>query len=79
VVDLVLVVRNDLMQTFHEQMPVLPVHYVDFVGRTYSSGVLEIVVDELSHMMFAGQSPEETAEVIASRGNEHIENNPDLE
>lgn len=77
--DLEFEVRSDLMQVFHEQMPTLPQHFVEFVARSYSSGVSAIIDEEMSQMIFAGTSPEETAANMERRGNEYIQANPDVE
>lgn len=72
-------VRNDLMQTFKNQMPTLPEQFVAFVARSYSSGVNTIITEESSKLILSGQSPEDTAKNIESRGNQYISENPDVE
>jgi multiple sugar transport system substrate-binding protein len=72
-------VRNDLMQTFKNQMPTLPEQFVAFVARSYSSGVSTIITEESSKLMLSGQSPEQTAKNIEERGNKYIAENPDVE
>jgi multiple sugar transport system substrate-binding protein len=72
-------VRDDLMQVFHQQIKALPAHYVAFVARSYSSGLLNILGDEMGKMMREGQSPEETARNVEARGNTFIQQNPDVE
>ena len=72
-------VRNDLMQVFHQQIKTLPLQYVAYVARSYSSGVGTIITEETSKMMLSGQSPEQTAKNIEERGNKFIQENPDVE
>ena len=72
-------VRNDLMQTFKNQMPTLPEDFVAFVARSYSSGVNTIITEESSKLILSGQSPEDTAKNIETRGNQYISENPDVE
>jgi multiple sugar transport system substrate-binding protein len=72
-------VRNDLMQTFKNQMPTLPEQFVAFVARSYSSGVNTIITEESSKLILSGQSPEDTAKNIETRGNQYISENPDVE
>ena len=72
-------VRNDLMQVFKQQMPTLPEQYVAFVARSYSSGVSTIITEESSKLMLSGQSPQDTAKNIETRGNQYISENPDVE
>lgn len=72
-------VRNDLMQTFHQQIKTLPQHYVAYVARSYSAGIGPIVLEETSKMMLQGQSPQDTAKNIDDRGNKFIQENPDVE
>lgn len=72
-------VRNDLMQVFKQQMPSLPEQYVAFVARSYSSGVSTIITEESSKLMLSGQSPQDTAKNIETRGNQYITENPDVE
>jgi len=72
-------VRNDLMQTFKQQITTLPQHFVAYVARSYSPGITPIVTEETSKMMLEGQSPEDTARRIEERGNQFIQENPDVE
>jgi multiple sugar transport system substrate-binding protein len=72
-------VRNDLMQTFKQQITTLPEQFTAFVARSYSSGVSTIITEESSKMMLSGQSPEQTAANIETRGNQYIAENPDVE
>jgi multiple sugar transport system substrate-binding protein len=72
-------VRNDLMQTFKQQMPTLPEQFVAFVARSYSSGVNTIITEESSKLILSSQSPEDTAKNIETRGNQYISENPDVE
>jgi multiple sugar transport system substrate-binding protein len=72
-------VRNDLMQTFKNQMPTLPEQFVAFVARSYSNGVSTIITEESSKLILSGQSPEDTAKNIETRGNQYIQDNPDVE
>jgi multiple sugar transport system substrate-binding protein len=72
-------VRNDLMQVFKQQITTLPEQFTAFVARTYSNGVSTIITEESSKMMLSGQSPEQTAANMESRGNDYITQNPDIE
>jgi multiple sugar transport system substrate-binding protein len=72
-------VRNDLMQVFHQQIKTLPPQFVAYVARSYSSGIGTIISEETSKLMLEGQTPEQTAKNIEERGNQYIEENPDVE
>jgi len=71
--------RPDLMAVFQEQVKTLPMDYVAYVGRSYSGGISTIVLEETTKMMTAGQSPEDTAKNIDTRGDKFIQDNPDVE
>ncbi|MGH7863222.1 MAG: ABC transporter substrate-binding protein, partial [Candidatus Dormibacteraceae bacterium] len=71
--------RPDLVPTFQEQDQYLPVDYVSYVARSYSSGIGTIVNEETTKMTTQGQSPEVTAKNIETRGNKYIVENPDPE
>jgi ABC-type glycerol-3-phosphate transport system substrate-binding protein len=72
-------VRDDLMQTFKQQITTLPPAYPAFVARTFSPGISPIITEESTKMMLENQSPENTAKNIDDRGNEFIKENPDIE
>jgi len=72
-------VRSDLMQTFKQQITTMPEQYAADVARSYSSGVGTIITEETSKLMLSGQSPEDTAKNIEDRGNQFIQENPDVE
>jgi multiple sugar transport system substrate-binding protein len=71
--------RPDLMAVFQEQVKSLPLDFVRFTGRSYSSGISTIMLEETTKMMSAGQSAEDTAKNIETRGNKYITDNPDVE
>jgi multiple sugar transport system substrate-binding protein len=71
--------RPDLMRVFQEQVKSLPADFVAYVGRSYSSGLGTIVTEEMTKLVTAGQSPEDTAKNIEARGNKYIQENPDVE
>jgi multiple sugar transport system substrate-binding protein len=71
--------RSDLMQVFHQQIRTLPMHYVQFIGRSYSAGIGPIIREETTKMNLEGQSPEQTAKNVDERGNKFIQDNPDVE
>jgi hypothetical protein len=72
-------VRSDLMQTFKQQITTMPEHYAAYTARSYSSGVGAIITEESSKLMLSGQSAEDTAKNIETRGNQFIQENPDVE
>lgn len=72
-------VRDDLMQTFKQQITTLPAAFTAYVARSYSPGITPIITEETSKMMLEGQSPEQTAKNIDDRGNKFIQENPDVE
>jgi len=72
-------VRSDLMQTFKQQITTLPEQFTAYTARSYSSGIGAIITEESSKMMLNGQSPEDTAKNIETRGNQFIQENPDVE
>jgi multiple sugar transport system substrate-binding protein len=72
-------VRDDLMQTFKQQITTLPPSYTAYVARSYSPGISPIIVEETSKMMLEGQAPDVTAKNIDERGNKFIQENPDVE
>jgi ABC-type glycerol-3-phosphate transport system substrate-binding protein len=72
-------VRDDLMQTFKQQITTLPADYTAFVARSYSPGITPIIVEETSKMMLEGQAADVTAKNIEDRGNKFIQENPDVE
>jgi len=71
--------RPDLVSTFQKQDAFLPLDYVSFVARSYSSGIGTIVNEETTKMTTQGQTPEQTAKNIETRGNKYIQENPDPE
>jgi len=72
-------VRDDLMQTFKQQITTLPADYTAYVARSYSPGITPIIVEETSKMMLEGQAADVTAKNIDDRGNKFIQENPDVE
>jgi multiple sugar transport system substrate-binding protein len=72
-------VRDDLMQTFKQQITTLPANYTAYVARSYSPGIAPIIVEETSKMMLEGQAADVTAKNIDDRGNKFIQENPDVE
>ena len=72
-------VRDDLMQTFKQQITTLPANYTAYVARSYSPGIAPIIVEETSKMMLEGQAADATAQKIDERGNKFIQENPDVE
>lgn len=71
--------RPDLVPTFQKQDAYLPIDYVSYTARTYSSGIGTIINEETTKMTTQGQSPETTAANIQTRGNKYIQENPDPE
>jgi hypothetical protein len=71
--------RNDLMQVFKQQIRTLPLDFVAYTARSYSSGIGPIITEETTKMNLQGQSPEDTAKNIDTRGNKFIQDNPDVE
>lgn len=71
--------RPDLVPTFQKQDQSLPLDYVSYVARSYSSGIGTIVNEETTKMTTQGQTPEVTAKNIETRGNKYITENPDPE
>src|SRR5215212_7610132 len=72
-------VRDDLMQTFKQQITTLPADYTAYVARSYSPGIAPIIVEETSKMMLEDQAADVTAKNIDDRGNKFIQENPDVE
>ena len=72
-------VRDDLMQTFKQQITTIPAAFAAYVARSYSPGITPIIVEESSKMMLEGQAPDVTAKNIDDRGNKFIADNPDVE
>jgi multiple sugar transport system substrate-binding protein len=71
--------RPDLMAWFQEQIKTIPTAWADWVGLTYNNGVSTIINEETTKMISAGQSAEDTAKNIETRGNKFIADNPDVE
>ena len=71
--------RPDLMAVFQEQIKTIPASWSDWAGITFNSGVSTIILEETTKMMSAGQSAEDTAKNIETRGNKFITENPDVE
>jgi multiple sugar transport system substrate-binding protein len=71
--------RNDLMQVFKQQIRTLPLDFVAYTARSYSSGIGPIITEETTKMNLQGQSPEDTAKNVDTRGNKFIQDNPDVE
>ena len=71
--------RPDLMGVFQQQMKTLPLDFVQYVSRSFSSGIGTIIREEATKMGLQGQSPEDTAKNIDARGNKFIQENPDVE
>ncbi len=71
--------RPDLMAVFQQQMKTLPLDFVQYTSRSYSSGIGTIIREEATKMGLQNQSPEDTAKNIDARGNKFIQENPDVE
>ena len=71
--------RPDLMAVFQQQMKTLPLDFVQYTSRSFSSGIGTIIREEATKMGLQGQSPEDTAKNIDARGNKFIQENPDVE